>query len=121
VTCTLFLPAISNDALNKRSGEVRRWRLHRWTGLSLAEVAQRIHPIVRGWMQSHGRGLPHRAGSLLQRSNTYLVRWLRNKHKRLRPISRAMAAGGESPTSSPDCSPTGPGRRRRGVTMTRAR
>jgi RNA-directed DNA polymerase len=27
---------------------------------------------------------------LLQRINTYLVRWLRKKHKRLRPINKAM-------------------------------
>src|SRR4030095_12472573 len=32
---TSFLPAISKDALGKLSAEVRRWRLHRWTGLPL--------------------------------------------------------------------------------------
>ena len=51
VTFTSFLPAISKDALNKISAEVRRWRLHRWTGLTLTQVAQQINPIVRGWMQ----------------------------------------------------------------------
>src|SRR6266487_1509812 len=32
VTFTSFLPAISKQALSKLSVEVRRWRLHRWTG-----------------------------------------------------------------------------------------
>ena len=51
---TSFLPAISKDALKKISGEVRRWRLHRRTGHTLAELARRINPIVRGWMQYYG-------------------------------------------------------------------
>jgi group II intron reverse transcriptase/maturase len=46
-----FQPAISKEALKKISGEVRRWRLHRWIGLPIAEIARRINPIVRGWMQ----------------------------------------------------------------------
>jgi RNA-directed DNA polymerase len=91
VTFTSFLPAISKDALNKISAEVRRWRLHRWTGLSLTEVAQRINPIVRGWMQYYGAFYRTALYPLLQRINTYLMRWLRKKHKRLRPISRAMS------------------------------
>ena len=44
-----FQPAVSKEALKKISGEVRRWRLHHWTGLPLAEIARRINPIVRGW------------------------------------------------------------------------
>jgi RNA-directed DNA polymerase len=42
VNFTSFLPAISR--------EVRRWRIHLRTGRSFAEIAQRINPIVRGWM-----------------------------------------------------------------------
>jgi RNA-directed DNA polymerase len=91
VTFTSFLPAISKDALNKISVEVRRWRLHRWTGLTLAEVAQRVNPIVRGWMQYYGAFYRTALYPLLQRINTYLMRWLRKKYKRLRPISKAMS------------------------------
>jgi hypothetical protein len=42
------------DALNRISGEVRHWRLHHWTGHTIAEVAARVNPIVRGWMQYYG-------------------------------------------------------------------
>jgi RNA-directed DNA polymerase len=91
VTFTSFLPAISKEALNKLSVEVRRWRLHRWTGLSLTQVAQRINPIVRGWMQYYGAFYRTALYPLLQRINTYLMRWLRKKHKRLRPISKARS------------------------------
>jgi RNA-directed DNA polymerase len=76
VTFTSFLPAISKDALNKISAEVRRWRLHRWTGLTLTQVAQQINPIVRGWMQYYGAFYRTALYPLLQRINTYLMRWL---------------------------------------------
>ena len=46
-----FQPAISKDAQNKISGQIRRWRLNRWIGLNLAEIARQINPVVRGWMQ----------------------------------------------------------------------
>jgi RNA-directed DNA polymerase len=89
VNFTLFLPAISNGALNKISGEVRRWRLHRWIGLDFAEVAKRINPIVRGWMQYYGSFYRSVLYSFLQRINAYLMRWIRKKYKRLRPFKKA--------------------------------
>ena len=42
-----FLPAISKDALNKISAEVRSWRLHLRTGHTFNDLARRINPIVR--------------------------------------------------------------------------
>ena len=45
---TGFVPAISKDAMNKISSEVRSWRLHTRTGLSESDLARRINPIVRG-------------------------------------------------------------------------
>jgi RNA-directed DNA polymerase len=88
---TSFLPAISKDALNKVSGAVRRWRLHRRTGHSLADLASRINPIVRGWMQYYGAYYRSALYPLLRRINAYLVRWLRKKFKRLRTFKKAHA------------------------------
>ncbi|MCA1681738.1 MAG: group II intron reverse transcriptase/maturase [Actinobacteria bacterium] len=88
---TSFLPAISTDALNKISGEVRRWRLHHWTGHSFAEVARRINPIVRGWMQYYGAFYRTALHPLLLRINAYLMRWIRRKYRRLRPFKKAKA------------------------------
>jgi group II intron reverse transcriptase/maturase len=51
VNFTSFLPAISQEALKRISGVVRRWRLHLRTGHTFAELAREINPIVRGWMQ----------------------------------------------------------------------
>src|SRR4051794_31554603 len=47
---TAFLPAISKEALKRLSRPVRGWRLHRRTELGWVDLAERINPIVRGWM-----------------------------------------------------------------------
>lgn len=47
VMFTAFVPAISKDALQRISREVRGWRLHRRTGHDLNGLAEWIGPIVR--------------------------------------------------------------------------
>ena len=78
-----FLPAISTDALKRIGGVVRRWRLHRRFYHSWEELAEAINPVVAGWMQYYGRFYRSALYPLLARINTYLVRWLRNKYRRL--------------------------------------
>jgi group II intron reverse transcriptase/maturase len=80
---TLFLPAISKDALKRISGEVRGWRLHRKVNYTFAGLATTINPVVAGWMQYYGRFQRSGLSPLLARINAYLVRWIRKKYKRL--------------------------------------
>ncbi|PZG03831.1 group II intron reverse transcriptase/maturase [Micromonospora craterilacus] len=87
---TNFLPAISKEALKNVSGEVRAWRLHLRIGHTLAELARRINPIVRGWLQYYGAYYRSALLPLLERINAYLVRWIRKKYKRLRPFRKAQ-------------------------------
>jgi len=49
-----FLPAISSQALSRISAQVRSWRLHHRTHLTEADLARRINPVVRGWMNYFG-------------------------------------------------------------------
>ena len=86
-----FQPAISTDAQKKISEQIRRWRLHRKIGLTLAELAQWINPVVRGWMQYYGAFYRSALYPLLSRINAYLMRWTRKKYKRLRTIKKAAA------------------------------
>jgi RNA-directed DNA polymerase len=86
---TSFLPAISKDALKKISREVHSWRLHRRTGLSFTDLAKMINPVVAGWMQYYGRFYRSALYHLLERINAYLMRWIRNKYKRLRAARKA--------------------------------
>jgi RNA-directed DNA polymerase len=86
-----FTPAVSPQAMKKMGQVVRQWRLHRRTGLSLNELAEMINPIVAGWMNYYGRFNRSRLYPLLQRINTYLMRWAGRKYKRLRSHRRFQA------------------------------
>ena len=60
------------------------WRLHRHVRLTFADLARWANPVVRGWMQYYGAFYRSELSGLLARINTYLVRWIRKKYKRLR-------------------------------------
>ena len=84
-----FLPAVSRDALKKMNEEVRAWRVHLRTATELDELAAWINPVVRGWMTYYGRFYRTELDGLLKRINTYLVRWARQKYRRLRTYKKA--------------------------------
>jgi RNA-directed DNA polymerase len=84
-----FLPAASKDALKRMSGEVRSWRIHLRSGTELEDIASWVNPIIRGWMAYYGRFYRTALNGLLQRINTYLVRWAKRKYKRLRTYKKA--------------------------------
>jgi len=85
-----FNPAISKPALKKISAEVRSWRLHNRIGQDFVGVARDINPIVRGWMNYYGAFNRSAMYPLLQRINSYLIRWIRNKYRRLRAKRKAF-------------------------------
>jgi RNA-directed DNA polymerase len=84
-----FQPAVSRDALKKMGGVVRRWRINLRTTDDIAALAAWLNPVVRGWMNYYGAFYRSELYRLLQRINTYLVRWARRKFKRLRSFKKA--------------------------------
>jgi RNA-directed DNA polymerase len=83
-----FLPAASKDALKRMSEEVRSWHIHTRSGTELEDIAAWINPIIRGWMTYYGKFYRTTLNRLLQRVNTYLVRWAKRKYKRLRTFKK---------------------------------
>jgi RNA-directed DNA polymerase len=59
--------------------QIRRRRLHRRIGQTLADLARQINPVVRGWMQYYGAFYRSALKPLLSRINAYVMRWIRNK------------------------------------------
>lgn len=86
-----FDPAVSKDALKKMGREVRNWHLHTRTDLTFQELARRINPVVAGWINYYGRFRPWELTSFVTRINSYLVRWIRKKYKRLAAKRKALA------------------------------
>jgi RNA-directed DNA polymerase len=89
---TGFGPAASKDAIKKMNAQVKSWRLHTRTGHTMGEIARAINPVIRGWMQYCGAFYKTELYPLLRRINSYLVRWMRKKYKRLRPFKQAHEA-----------------------------
>jgi RNA-directed DNA polymerase len=81
VMFTAFLPAISNQALKRLSKTVRSWRLHRRTAQESSDLARMVNPVVRGWMNYYGRFYRSALYPLLDRINTYLLRWIQKKYR----------------------------------------
>ncbi len=86
-----FSPAVSKEALKKMGATVRAWRLHHRTGSSEHDLARQVNPVVRGWMRYYGAFYRSALYPLLERINAYLMRWSRNKYKRLQGRKKAQA------------------------------
>ena len=79
-----FIPAVSDNAAREIRHTIKRWRLHLWSGATLADIAQQINPTVRGWINYYGRFYRTELIWTPRRINHYLVRWAMRKYKRLR-------------------------------------
>ena len=79
-----FLPAVSGEAAKSIRRRIKRWRLHLWSGLTLADLAQAINSTVRGWINYYGCFYRRELIQTLKHINQYLMRWAMRKYKRLR-------------------------------------
>jgi group II intron reverse transcriptase/maturase len=79
-----FNPAISNKATKSICDSMKRWKLHRRSDKSLDELAQRINPVVKGWINYYGHFYKSALYRTFQHLNNILVRWAFRKYKRLR-------------------------------------
>jgi Group II intron, maturase-specific domain len=72
-------------AIDPRCGRtIKRWRLHLWSGRTLADLAHAINAQVRGWINHYGRFYRRELIRTLKLINHYLMRWAMRKYKRLR-------------------------------------
>ena len=83
-----FTPAISNKATKSICDTMRRWKLHRRSDKSLDELAQRINPVLRGWINYYGHFYKSALYRTFQHLNNILARWASRKYKRLRGHKR---------------------------------
>ena len=77
--------------------------------MDLRDLAEWLNPIVRGWMNYYGEFNRVEMYSLLERINTYVMRWARKKYKRCAAGNGSRPGGVGSPRGRPSCSLTGHG------------
>ena len=81
---TGFNPGISNVAKKKMTQTMRKWKLHLRSGLTIREIAKRINPIIRGWINYYGEFYKTAIRPLFYHLNEILTRWAKRKYKRFR-------------------------------------
>ena len=80
-----FNPAVSPRALKHLRSTIRDLKFRRQTHLSLEDIAQRLDPILRGWVEYYGRYSPSALQPLFRHVDLTLVSWARRKFKRFGP------------------------------------
>ena len=58
--------------------------IRRRTQVSLADIAQQINPLLRGWIEYYGRYTPSALSPLLRYVNQTLLAWAMRKYKRFK-------------------------------------
>ncbi|MGH0004376.1 group II intron reverse transcriptase/maturase [Pseudovibrio ascidiaceicola] len=87
-----YTPALSRKALKRISTIIRKWKLQRWSGRSIEDIARVLNPVVAGWIGYYGqfgRRELYRIYNLLEFA---LIRWARQKYKKLRRSYRKSKA-----------------------------
>jgi RNA-directed DNA polymerase len=79
-----FSPAVSSAALKSMRAKIRELGLRRRTELSLADIAHRINPLLRGWINYYGRYAPSALAPLLRYVNQTLLAWAMRKFRRFK-------------------------------------
>jgi RNA-directed DNA polymerase len=79
-----FLPAISNKAKQKIREVTRQWQLSSMSEKRLEEIARKINPSIRGWINYYGKYYKTAMNPELKAINDRLVKWARKKYKKLR-------------------------------------
>jgi RNA-directed DNA polymerase len=79
-----FNPAVSVSALKAMRSAIRELDLRRRTQRSLADIAQQLNPLLRGWIAYYGRYAPSALAPLLRYVNLTLLAWAMRKFKRFK-------------------------------------
>jgi len=87
-----FSPAVSAKAAKSIRQTIRSWKIHRWTHLSIEELAAFVNPVVRGWINYYGRYYKSLLAPILGQLDYALLRWAKRKYKRLKGSQRKAQA-----------------------------
>jgi group II intron reverse transcriptase/maturase len=79
-----FTPAVSRAALRSMRQKVKELEFRKQTQMELGDIARRLNPILRGWIEYYGHYNPSALYPLYRYINQTLVAWAGRKYKRFR-------------------------------------
>ncbi|HEX9511873.1 MAG TPA: group II intron reverse transcriptase/maturase [Puia sp.] len=81
---TNWLPAVSRKAMKSMNEKMHDWSVLQKTGTTIQEVAAKINPVLRGWINYYGKFYKTKLTNFMQIVNVKLASWARRKYKNLR-------------------------------------
>lgn len=79
-----FSPAISKQSANLIRQTMRKWKLHSKCNKTIEEIAIKINPILRGWINYYGRYHKTALYPIFKLLNRHLGKWATWKYKKLK-------------------------------------
>jgi len=79
---TSFNPRVSATSLKAMRQKIRELNLRKRTHISLEDIARKLNPILRGWLNYYGRFSPTAMHPVWNYVNATLVAWVMRKYKR---------------------------------------
>jgi len=77
-----FSPAIAPKARKSIYAEIRDWCIPRRSETSIGSMAQRINPVVRGWVEYYGAFYKSSLIFLVSHLDRLILKWVRRKYKK---------------------------------------
>jgi RNA-directed DNA polymerase len=77
-----FSPAIAPNSKKSIYSEIRLWCLAKRSDLSVQELANKINPVVRGWIEYYGAFFPSELLFLVPHLDQLIYRWVIRKYKK---------------------------------------
>lgn len=81
---TRFLPAISKKASKEIKQCIKKWEIRKKTGTKLEELAKKLNPIIRGWINYYGLFYKTAFKSITFIIDKELIKWIMRKYKKYR-------------------------------------
>ncbi len=79
-----FNLAVSKSAMEAIYQEISSWKIIRRTSSTLQEIANKINPVLRGWLEYYGRYYVTELYRAFSHFNRVLIKWFMRKYSRLR-------------------------------------
>ena len=79
-----FNPAVSPSSLKSMRAKIKALNIRRRTEISLADIAQKLNPLLRGWIGYYGRFAPSALAPMLRYVNQTHQAWAMRKFKRFK-------------------------------------
>jgi RNA-directed DNA polymerase len=79
-----FNPGIRPKSATAIRQTMRDWRLHHRSELSLEDVARRVNPVLRGWINYYGSYFRSTLNRVLAHFDEDLSQWAMKKYKSLK-------------------------------------